>query len=98
VKLDAFREMPTMAQAHNFPIFSLGANLQAWGQGIPVYGQGVVAHGPKWLIDPGKYPLPIRTYCGNLAVHELFGPDNIASKSLGNSLMAKTDPKYRDPS
>src|SRR5436305_10222401 len=100
MKLDAFDWVAPMAQPHNDACTIVLARLRADLQfpGKPLFGddQRVVTSGRHGTWNVSKNRLAVMFNLADLAMHDLFGTDDIAAKGRPDCLMPKADTKNRD--
>ena len=91
MKLHAFDPVFLVPQAHDKSVSRSGRNLQALGQTLPFYHQGMIA---RCLESIGKAlengPVIVANLAG-LAMHQVRSWDNLPAKSLADGLMTEAD-------
>src|SRR6056297_231685 len=70
VKLDAFGGVRCMPEAHDFTVLGFRGDFQAGRQVLPGYGQRMIAHGGKGLLDVMEQATAVGRNGRGLAVHD----------------------------
>ncbi|MNH13845.1 hypothetical protein D3C81_839810 [compost metagenome] len=89
-----------MTQAHDLVYRTIfkggpGSQLQAFRQGFTLDHQRVIAGYSQRIVQTGKHTLVLVVYRTGLAMHDLAGTYDIATKGLANGLVTQANAENR---
>ena len=93
VKLHALDRQGFVAHAHDFAVFCPGGDFQAIRQAFALDHQRVVAGAGHRVGQTVKHAEVQMLHRRGLAVHQLLGVDDLATKRLADALVAQTHAK-----
>src|SRR5690606_17175137 len=79
VELDAVHGQCLVAQAHDLAVIRFRSDFQAVRQSVARHGQGMVAGDGEWRRQSGEDVRSPMGDGGNLAMHDLAGPNYITA-------------------
>ena len=99
VELDTLDRQAAMAEAHDrggaVGVAGACGDLEFGGQRVFGHDQGVIPGAGHWTGDAGEHGLAVMLDAAGLAMHQLRGADDVASKGRSDGLMAEADAENR---
>ena len=97
VKLDTLNRKPAVTQSHNDAVCCSGADLEAVGQAITHYRQGVVANGGEGVGQTLKEPPAVVVDKRGLAVLDFTGAADPGPVAVADALVSQADAQDGEP-
>ena len=95
MELHPFDRQGPVAQAHDLAFGSLGRDLQAGRQRLPLHDQGVVARRLKRVRQIVEDRPAVVLDLGRLSVHQALRADHVAAEGLADALVTQAHAQDR---
>ena len=90
VELQPVNRTRDMPQPHNLAVLCPSIGDKGLGQALALHREAVVARGVKGRTETREKPRIVMMYRRDLAMHDVFGADDPAAKSLADRLLPQT--------